>query len=268
MSEQNFKIEQAVRQGGFLSADLYKLYINPLLNFLGESGLGGKIGNINVCAPTCADDVAFIVYNLLDIQTMVDIAVDFSKREGYQLQPATSVILPVKSKIKTIETNEGFWKIDNNKIMPVVDKATHIGITRSDTNSARTTIDENIRKARRATYSLMGTGLHGENGLDPVTSISLLKTYILPILTYGLEIVIPKGKILDDTKLLQEILKQVLSLTVNVADPAVYMISGLLPLEAGIHIKVFTMFGNITRAHKNFTEWKLAERYQQNSNQV
>jgi hypothetical protein len=62
--------------------------------------------------------------------------VDFSKREGYQLQPAKSVILPVKSKIKTIETNEGFWKIDN-RIMPVVDKATHIGITRSDTNSAR-----------------------------------------------------------------------------------------------------------------------------------
>ena len=115
------------------------------------TGLGGKIGNINVCAPTCADDVAFIAYNPLDIQTMVDIAVDFSKREGYQLQPATSVILPVKSKIKTIETNEGFWKIDNNKIMPVVDKATHIGITRSDTNSARTTVDENIRKARRAT---------------------------------------------------------------------------------------------------------------------
>jgi hypothetical protein len=55
---------------------------------------------------------------------------------------------------------EGFWKIDN-RIMPVVDKATHIEITRSDTNSARTTVDENIRKARRATYSLVGTGLHG-----------------------------------------------------------------------------------------------------------
>ena len=93
--------------------------------------------------------------------------------------------------------------------MPVVDKATHIGITRSDTNSARTTVDENIRKARRATYSLMGTGLHGENGLDPETSISLLKTYILPILTYGLGIVIPKGKILDDTKLLQEAFKAI-----------------------------------------------------------
>ena len=121
MSEQNFKIEQGVRQGGVLSADLYKLYINPLLNFLDDSGLGGKIGNINVCAPTCADDVALIPYNPLDIQTMVDIAVDFSKREGYQLQSAKGVILPVKSKIKTIATNEGFWKIDN-RIMPVVDK--------------------------------------------------------------------------------------------------------------------------------------------------
>ena len=177
MSEQNFNIEQGVRQRGVLNDDLYTLYINPLLNFLDDSGLAVKIGNINVCAPTCADDVALIAYNPLDIQTMVDIAVDFSKREGYQLQPAKSVILPVKSKIKTIETNESFWKLDN-RIMPVVDKVTHIGITRSDTNSARTTVDENIRKVRRATYSLMGTGLHGENGLDPETSISLLKTYI------------------------------------------------------------------------------------------
>jgi hypothetical protein len=48
---------------GVLSADLYKLYINPLLNFLDDSGLGGKIENINVCAATCADDVALIVYN-------------------------------------------------------------------------------------------------------------------------------------------------------------------------------------------------------------
>ena len=107
----------------------------------------------------------------------------------------------------------------------------------------------------------MGTGLHGENGLDPETSISLLKTYILPILTYGLEIVIPKGKILDDIQnYYKKLLKQLLSLTINVADPAVYMIPGLLPLEAEIHTKVFTMFGNITRARKNSTEWKLAER--------
>ena len=70
--------------------------INPLLNILSSTGLGGKIGNVNCCTPTCADDVALIANNPLDIQTMADIAVDFSKREGYLLQPMKSVVLPVK----------------------------------------------------------------------------------------------------------------------------------------------------------------------------
>jgi hypothetical protein len=58
----HYSIIYFLRQGGVLSADLYKLYINPLLSFLDDSGLCGKIGNINVCAPTCSDDVALIAY--------------------------------------------------------------------------------------------------------------------------------------------------------------------------------------------------------------
>lgn len=44
--EQNtepFHINQGVRQGGTLSADLYKVYINQLLNILVDSNLGGKL---------------------------------------------------------------------------------------------------------------------------------------------------------------------------------------------------------------------------------
>jgi hypothetical protein len=40
----------------------------------------------------------------------------------------------------------------------------------------------------------MGSGFHGRNGLDRETIISLIKTYVLPVLTYGLEIVLPSGK--------------------------------------------------------------------------
>jgi hypothetical protein len=64
----------------------------------------------------------------------------------------------------------------------------------AEEDSAMTTVTENITKARRALYSLMGTGLHGENGLDPETAMSMIRTFILPMLTYGLEIVLPKGK--------------------------------------------------------------------------
>jgi hypothetical protein len=46
------------------------------------------------------------------------------------------------------------------------------GIQKSENCSAMTTVTENIRKARRGLYSLMGTGLHGENGLDHETAMS------------------------------------------------------------------------------------------------
>ena len=146
ISEEFFIIEQGVRQGGALSADLYKVYINPLLDILSNSGLGGKIGNINCCAPTCTDDVALISNNPLELQTMIDIVVDFSQREGYLLQPTKSVVLPVKSKWKSMEINDGFWKL-NNCNMPIVTQASHIGIQKSENCSAMTTVTENIRKA-------------------------------------------------------------------------------------------------------------------------
>jgi hypothetical protein len=59
------------RQGGALSADLYKVYIHSLLDILSNSGLGGKIGDINCCAPTCADDVALISNNPLEMNLYI-----------------------------------------------------------------------------------------------------------------------------------------------------------------------------------------------------
>ena len=76
--------------------------------------------------------------------------------------------------------------------MPVVSESMHMGILRS-ANSQESAVQENIKKARRTIHSLMGAGLHGENGLDPDTSIHLLQTYVVPVLVYGLEVVLPNG---------------------------------------------------------------------------
>ena len=40
--------------------------------------------------------------------------------------------------------------------------------------------------------SLMSSGMHGHNGLDPETNLHLIKTYVTPILLYGLEVVLLK----------------------------------------------------------------------------
>ena len=85
-----------VRQGGILSTDLYKLYINPLLDRLQDVGIGLKIGNINVNNTGCADDIALLSTQLSDAQIMVNMALDFANLEGYELQPKKSVAIHIR----------------------------------------------------------------------------------------------------------------------------------------------------------------------------
>ena len=173
----------------------HKVYINQLLNILVDFNLGGKIGSICCCAPTCADDIALACDNLLDLQSIVNIAYDYSLREGYMLQPQKSVILPVNTNNK-ISFDKEEWFMNNN-CMPVTTTTPHIGILRDTTNTCLITIENNLKKSRRALYSLMHTGLHGENGIDPTTSISLLRTFVFPIMLYDLETLLPSGKNLE-----------------------------------------------------------------------
>ena len=53
-----------------------------------------------------------------------------------------------------------------------------------------TTVDDRIASIRGCAYSLMGVGLHGENGGNPRVSFSRWSTYVSPRLTYGLGVLI------------------------------------------------------------------------------
>ena len=109
----------------------------------------------------------------------------------------------------------------------------------------------------------MSSGLHGQNGLDPDTSVQLLTMYVLPILVYGLEVVLPGRKYLDMLeRFFKKVLKQVLSLPTKVADCAVYVVSGMVPTEATIHKRALTLYGNISRLPDTCTaiEKQLVER--------
>ena len=106
-----------------------------------------------------------------------------------------------------------------------VETAPHLGITRASTveENMEVNVNKNIGKARTALYSLLGAGLHGVNGLDPVTSINIYKVYIFPILLYGLEITLPSQKYVTMLEKFQkDTIKNILSLPNSVADPSVY----------------------------------------------
>ena len=62
-----------------------------------------------------------------------------------------------------------------NERMP----ASHLGMVRGSSikGTETETVNQNISKAQRAAYSLMPVGLHGVNGLDPETSLHLIRIY-------------------------------------------------------------------------------------------
>jgi hypothetical protein len=260
-ASETFPINQGVRQGGILSADQYKRYNNELLNIIERANAGGRIGSISCPAPTCADDIAITAQTPSDLQLLLNTAHIYSCRERYELQPAKCMVLPFNVATPTHILDEiRPWSIGKSPI-PVVSRATHIRIVCDQrTGEVESTLKENRVKARRALYSLLGTGMHGNNGLSAAASIHLFHTYVLPVLTYGLEILLPRKRDLRDAvTFFENTLRQLLSLPSNVAKSALYVLSGAIPLDAQIHRKAFGVLGSIAR-NKSSLEREIAQR--------
>lgn len=118
-----------------------------------------------------------------------------------------------------------------------------------------------VKKARRSAYSLLGGGFHGHNGLDVETMVHLYKIYISPVLLYGLELILPTTSSLTLLENFQKkLLKQILSLPTCVADITVNILTGILPIEAQVHIRALGLFNNICNQPDDSVGKSLAKR--------
>ena len=122
---QEFYSSQGVKQGALLSADLYKLYLEDMLNTLSLYKIGCTIGSINVNAVACADDVALISDTPYDLQILLNTAVLYSQKHHYTLQPQKSVIIPVNEKLSKSNKPTHTFRI-NGEEMPNVEKSSHL----------------------------------------------------------------------------------------------------------------------------------------------
>ena len=145
---ENFNILQGDRQGGILSADLYKIYIDPLLKQLQQSRSGMNIGYIECGATACADDITLNCTDPTEAPIMLNMAYNYSCIEQYKLQPQKSVVIQMESKKKS-RLNPIELKMKDT-ILSNVDTATHLGIQRSKTDkeTIKNTVDENIKTAQ------------------------------------------------------------------------------------------------------------------------
>ena len=225
-----FNIKQGVRQGGILSTHLYKIFVQDLLEELEQKAIGYQLGNIYVGTPTCADDIAFISNNRYEMQLMLNVLNRYAKEHHYSIHPTKTQIIDCSKNKSNYR-----WTLDGN-IVQIAESGVHLGLIRSENNESSINIQERIQTARRTRYALMGSGVHGTNGIDPPTSYQIYRTYVIPRLIYGLEVLpLTKGNIDQLEKFHRKNLRQIQSLPERTSNSAALLLLGALPIEAEIH---------------------------------
>ncbi|CAC5371818.1 unnamed protein product [Mytilus coruscus] len=100
-----------------------------------------------------------------------------------------------------------------------------------------------------------------KKGRDPSTAIQLFRTFVQPILTYGLEVILPTSQnLLKLEKNQKKLLKQILSVPISAPDSSIYILSDILPIEAQIDQKSLNLFNNICNQNEENLEKKIARR--------
>ena len=94
----------------------------------------------------------------------------------------------------------------------------------------------------------MGAGFHGRSGIKQTIKADMWRKYVVPRLTYGLEVLTLRKKDLNSLESFQvRRAKQLQGLPTKTSNSAATALLGLLPVEACINKCVLTLFCNIVR---------------------
>ena len=118
------------------------------------------------------------------MQAMLNINSEYSIKHKYEIHPAKSTVT-ILHQPKSNPNTEETWTLAGNSV-PIEAQFTHLGLEWK-AGRARPNITKCVSSARRTAYSLLGAGLHGRNGLDPITSMRIITLYVVPRLLHGLE---------------------------------------------------------------------------------
>ncbi len=121
-----FAMRQGVRQGGILSAKLYLLYVNGLLDKLSNTKKGCMVLDLNACSPTQADDVAILSSSTQGLKCMLDMCEQYSSDWRFTLSAQKSEVMTFPYRTKP-STQLGQLTLYRD-IIPHMEVVKHVGI--------------------------------------------------------------------------------------------------------------------------------------------
>ena len=145
-------LEQGVGQGRIPSTSLCKLHLNRLLSKMQASSIGSHIGHFYCGSPTCADDVFLLADTASDLQAQLNIIIQYSREERYNVNPIKTIVSVYPGRRSYIPDTSHVWNLCDEEVTPT-DDYPHLGIIRSAGKlTPDVLISERLQLARRTRY--------------------------------------------------------------------------------------------------------------------
>jgi hypothetical protein len=197
-----------------------------------------------------ADDVGLLANSLKKLKLLLYLTVLYCDRYQVKLVGAKTKLLVFNSKQtklqSSIELASTTISVDGEDIHPST-QASHVGVVRFvDGNGPN--IVARLSSHRKAVYGLISTGLGKGHRANPAACLRVEAVYGVPVLLSGLASLVLSTK--EENMIGQHYkvhLQRLLRLHQATPAPVVFMLAGCLPLPAQLHLRMFSMFGQLCR---------------------
>lgn len=176
-------------QGSSLSPILFNFYIDPLIKKLTSENVRGttlKVGGLFTTALAFADDIALHAVSAEKLQDLLNVCEQWSRQNGMEFQPAKCAVLGSNN------TGDSGLRIYGLPI-PESKQISYLGMPFTvDRIDFLANINSRCTKARSVatTFSKFGMNI---SGFSQAASALIYKTFIRPIMEYGLQLTVLKG---------------------------------------------------------------------------
>ena len=241
-----FREEKGARQGHKRASGNFKTYINPCLTSTNQSNLGFNIGPICVTSVCIADDTYVMSDDARKLQGAINIVAHYGRR--YRLIfGAEKTKVTVTGSVHDMEYYQQIplWTL-YGEYLTVSENNEHLGLVVSGLEEEQKNIDKNVKAARKAIFALLSSSFAFKCNISPSVKIHLWRTFVRPVLTSGLSALPVRPSVMKTLSSFHlKILRGFLKLSKVSPIVPLYFLLGELPIEAVLHLGVFSLFWNL-----------------------
>jgi len=202
-----FKVTKGTRQGSLISPQLFNIFIDDLLQELGDSSHKVCIGPCSVNSFAYADDITVMSTTAPGLQSLVDKCSVYARRWRFKfgIKKTKCMIISGDSLMK-----EPMWYLNSERIENV-ESLEILGVQFDRKNKDH--VYNRSEKCKRAFYSLRDVGM-AYPGCTPNVKAYLWRTICQPVILYGFDSVnISRNSLHDLESVQSKLIKQSLGLS-------------------------------------------------------